>query len=511
MNPKDIQNLIRQRYSKMSEDDKEVIRDMYYSDVSGPVLRRFMGGSVTDGFKLRKPKNMRLGSMVVKAPRVIGGYDPNAKPQETVADDKPFQGEEGDYIINAAAVEFAGKQDIESMVSTALTNLQEKGVDVSFGNPRISMRDKVDLLLSKNEVYIPKVLAKQIGYDRLEKINNRGKRRTQEIQKQTQQQAYMGGAVKMSEGSGVTKAGVSIGDILKLFGIGGQGDLPSEKFTPRLKKPKEEGFIPSPPIMPEGMRQERTATNEFLKLAEDAVSLSEGPIKTTGYIPEYKSGKVIGRSGVTIGRGVDLGQHNTRTLKAAGFTEDLIKRFKPYLGLKKENAQKARDKNEKLVIDASQAKFISDQMLQYKIDEYNRIYKSLKDVPDDRIKAVLVAEHFAGRLGTEDYKKFRKTLVDTNYNLEQAYKVGVFQNPAIKGSVYKNAAKNLLSWYNKDKKSGLGAVPLPKPDMKKMKPIPPEVKLKPKKKELPKPELKPEGFIKKDFYGNPMTDRGFRA
>ena len=30
-------------------------------------------------------------------------------------------------------------------------------------------------------------------------------------------------------------------------------------------------------------------------------------------------------------------------------------------------------------------------------------------------------------------------------------------------------------------------------------------------KELPKPELKPEGFIKKDFYGNPMTDRGFRA
>ena len=44
-----------------------------------------------------------------------------------------------------------------------------------------------------------------------------------------------------------------------------------------------------------------------------------------------------------------------------------------------------------------------------------------------------------------------------------------------------------------------------------MKPIPPEVKLKPKKKELPKPELKPEGFIKKDFYGNPMTDRGFRA
>ena len=43
MNPKDIQNLIRQRYSKMSEDDKEVIRDMYYSDVSGPINLRSTG------------------------------------------------------------------------------------------------------------------------------------------------------------------------------------------------------------------------------------------------------------------------------------------------------------------------------------------------------------------------------------------------------------------------------------------------------------------------------------
>ena len=184
MKSEDIQNLLKERYSKMSENDKEVIRDMYYSDVSGPVLRRFMGGAITNGFKLRKPKNMRLGSVVAKAPRVIGGYDPNAKPQETVADDRPFEGEEGDYIINAAAVEFAGKQDIEAMVSKALTNLQEKGVDVEFGNPRISMRDKVDLLLSKNEVYIPKVLAKEIGYDRLEKINNRGKREVARRQRQ---------------------------------------------------------------------------------------------------------------------------------------------------------------------------------------------------------------------------------------------------------------------------------------------------------------------------------------
>ena len=53
MKPEDIQNLLKERYSKMSENDKEVIRDMYYGDVSGPVLRRFMGGAITNGFKLR--------------------------------------------------------------------------------------------------------------------------------------------------------------------------------------------------------------------------------------------------------------------------------------------------------------------------------------------------------------------------------------------------------------------------------------------------------------------------
>ena len=500
MNPKDIQNLIKQRYAKMSENDKEVIRDMYYNDVSGPVLRRFMGGAITGGFKLRKPKNMRLGSMVVKAPRVIGGYDPNAKPQETVADDRPFEGQEGDYIINAAAVEFAGKQDIEAMVSKALTNLQEKGVDVEFGNPRISMRDKVDLLLSKNEVYIPKVLAKEIGYDRLEKINNRGKRRTQEIQKQTQQQAYLGGPVKMASGDGVTKAGASLPDILRYFGIGGQGDLPSEKYTPRPKKIKKDGFIPKPPVMPEGMRQQRDKEIEMLRLTEGAVSLSEGPIKTKAYIPKSEiTGKILKRSGVTIGRGVDLGQHSAADLKRAGFTDDLIKKFKPYIGLKREAADKALAKNP-LNISSEDARFISDQMLQHKINEYNRIFKTLRDVPDPRVKAVLVAEHFAGRLGNPLYKKFRQALRDTNYNLEQAYRIGVFQNPKInKDSVYTNAAENLLTWFNEGR-SNVVEKPLPKP---------PQVKPKTKEKALPKP--KPEGFIKKDSYGYPMTDQGFRA
>ena len=235
MKPSDIEIMLKQRYITMDEEDKEVINEMMDNPKTGSVIRKFIGGSIANNLKVPKPKRMRMGSAVtMQPPGYIGGYDPNVEPAKTVADDKPMQAKEGDFIINAAAAEFAGKQDIERMISTAITSLQEKGVDVRFGNPTMNIREKVDLLVSQNEVFIPKEIAKEIGYDRLEKINNRGKRRTQEVQEQTQQ-AKSGGAVRKAQGdvveqSGVQQAGV-IDDIiefgLRRFGIGGGGDLPS--------------------------------------------------------------------------------------------------------------------------------------------------------------------------------------------------------------------------------------------------------------------------------------------
>ena len=469
MNTKDIENLMKQRYMLMSDDDKETIREIYHDPKSSAVLSRFMGGSIYNSLKVGKPKRMAEGTRVmqkpttVQAPGYIGGYNPQATPQQTIADDKPMDARDGDYIINAAAAEFAGKQDIQRMISTAITNLQEKGVDLRFGNPKMNIRDNVKLLVSQNEVYIPKEIAKEIGYDRLGKINNRGKEHTRKIQEETKKLtgAYGGGRIKKALGEKVKDDSVQpvgfvddaekfIQDrVLPLFGIGGQGDLPSEKYTPKKKKIEEqEGFIPAPPVMPKGMREERTRVNETLRLTEGAVALSEGPIKTKAYIPKNSKKQILGISGVTIGRGVDLGQHSVKTLKDAGFTDQLITRFKPYLGLKTKKAQRALDR-EPLNITQDEARFISDQMLQYKVDEYSRVFKSLKDVPNPRIKAVLAAEHFAGRLGLPAYDKFKKALKDTNYNLERAYSVGVLNNrdPKIK-SFMKNAAENLLNWYN---------------------------------------------------------------
>ena len=112
--------------------------------------------------------------------------EPN-KDMSGVADDVPRKLEEGDFVINAPAVEMAGRSDVERMVTKAITELQRKGVKLDFGTTADDIDSMVDALVSNGEMIIPKILAEQIGYDRLEKINNRGKERVEAKEKERQQ------------------------------------------------------------------------------------------------------------------------------------------------------------------------------------------------------------------------------------------------------------------------------------------------------------------------------------
>ena len=164
-----------------------------------------VGDSTRFGGKITKKKKMAMGDVVEQNPEVVQGvgfidHDNNATPQEEIKDDKPLEAKEGDFIINAPAAEFMGKQDVEEMISVAVTSLQEKGVDVQIGNPEISTEDNVKLLVSKNEVYIPKVIAEEIGYDKLEKINNRGKKEVSRRQQEESQQQEKPQARQVAEG-----------------------------------------------------------------------------------------------------------------------------------------------------------------------------------------------------------------------------------------------------------------------------------------------------------------------
>ena len=78
----------------------------------------------------------------------------------------------------------------------------DAGVDKSPRAAKIPSKEQVDIMISRGEVIVPPEIAKVIGYDRLEKINNRGKkevaRRQEESQKEEKPQAKAvaeGGAI----------------------------------------------------------------------------------------------------------------------------------------------------------------------------------------------------------------------------------------------------------------------------------------------------------------------------
>jgi hypothetical protein len=72
------------------------------------------------------------------------------------------------------------------MILEAMDEAEKQGVDIKQQNATIPKEELVSLVVSKGEVIIPPQLAEIIGYDRLNKINNRGK---QEVEKRAQENA----------------------------------------------------------------------------------------------------------------------------------------------------------------------------------------------------------------------------------------------------------------------------------------------------------------------------------
>ena len=152
------------------------------------------------------------------------------KDMSGVADDVERPLEEGDFVINAPAVEFAGIKDIQDMIEESIAVAMARGFEISD-----ERKGKLLTGLSNREIVIPKVLAKIIGYDVLNKINNRGKERVQEIVQARKEQipekpvaddprlrAQLGGAV-----GSVLDSDVATG---KLAAAGAPGEILS---TPR--------------------------------------------------------------------------------------------------------------------------------------------------------------------------------------------------------------------------------------------------------------------------------------
>lgn len=116
----------------------------------------------------------------------IGAPPSQVSEAESVADNVNTQKEEGTFIINAAAVEFAGESDVMKMLKDAQKEAVRRGITVD--NPERSAK-LIDVALSQGEVTVAPHLVKIIGEDRLTKINNRGKPEVKERIEENGQQA----------------------------------------------------------------------------------------------------------------------------------------------------------------------------------------------------------------------------------------------------------------------------------------------------------------------------------
>jgi|14BtaG_2_1085337.scaffolds.fasta_scaffold00115_28 hypothetical protein len=117
----------------------------------------------------------------------IGAPPSQVSEAESVADNVNTQKQEGTFIINAAAVEFAGESDIMKMLKDAQKEAVRRGITVD--NPERSAK-LIDVAVSRGEVTVAPHLVKIIGEDRLTKINNRGKPEVKErIEEKGQQMA----------------------------------------------------------------------------------------------------------------------------------------------------------------------------------------------------------------------------------------------------------------------------------------------------------------------------------
>lgn len=434
----------------------------------------------------------------------------NATEQQTIADDIPLEAEEGDFIINAPAAQFAGRQDIVTMITEAIESLREKGVDIQYGNPTIPVEKSVKLAVSRNEVYIPKAIAEEIGYDKLQKINKRGQKEVQRRQEEAQSQAARGGFVAKAKGDVVTNdetlkedkssmMGSDEGSFIQDIGravyqsikdnVAGflspketekqelkKSDMPKSRpadlKTSKVVASKEKPFVVTDQYKPQ---------DEFQKITYDALDAIEKPpkgfTKRKGYVPRYQSGKPFEKSGVTIGLGIDLGQFSPLEFKNMGLSKELYATIQPYTlnghlldnrDGRATNAKQVRGlgatKLPELNLTDEQVSELNFKVYKFKKDKFDKIhgkdYKNFNN-PEDKVSAF--AMDWGGAF--KNPVTFKRIL-NQKANTEDALIEGYINNPNISSvGLEASRAKRLLGWYKNYKD--------------KNRTSPPEVKMRP--------------------------------
>ena len=420
----------------------------------------------------------------------------NATDQQTIADDIPMEAEEGDFIINAPAAEFAGRQDIVDMILEAINSLKEKGVDIQYGNPKIPIKSRVQLAVSRNEVYIPKVIAEEIGYDKLEKINNRGKREVERRQQEAQQQANRGGFISKADGDVVEKkpeeediptqiAGLReiIQDLKRGF-IDKFGTSPAREKESTEKELDESKYGTERDDIKVDFRSFIRDRLKQLKLKNQKQKETYDLLTDVEIDPKVdpRRGNVPltqrDRSGLTLGLGFDLGRQGLKELQNYGFSKNLIEKLTPYLGLRGQIARKKHNEDMAFALTDEELDEVNRQVITYGMKEFDRDHPEYQATnPMDY--AVLYSAYHVGGLrpdGTRDGKRIKRTpenpkavryitfknVYDKTNDINQALEKGLI-NKISKGNEERNRAISAKNWFKNRPILSEKVSPIPKP------------------------------------------------
>ena len=399
--------------------------------------------------------------------------------RQKVADDKDMQVEEGTFVINAAAVEEAGSEDIKKMIINAYAVAREQGI---FEVDRPVYEKAVDVAVSRGEVVIPPQLARIIGYDRLRKINNRGKKETQE-------------RIEESEAA-PQQAGYKIGGFISnLFGFGNEESQPDVSGAPATNQ----GFVekpqapPAPPIEAAKPSTPLPAPTQYEETVRSALQVAEDNRKT-GYVP-------TNASGVTIGRGFDIGQHSITDLEKMGLNTTMLSKLTPYVGNYKEGkfvpktgatARAALKKDPLTIKDQKVLEELNLTVQRKKHEEFEAFLKSYNiPSPNNPVdKAIMFTEYYVGNFKTKPGKgkegSFRNKGKNRHVSIRHSFLKG-FQGGDAYDALYdgiimplrgkssekarqtRNRADRMISWYAENKDFPSITEPmtfpkLPKPD-----------------------------------------------
>jgi hypothetical protein len=406
-------------------------------------------------------------------PQLVGGVMPQQVPEQaTVADDQPRQVPEKSFVVNAPAVEkvilnpdainVAGVQDVRKMVIDAYTFAKQKGMPI--GNvDRGLYEESVDVALSKGELVIPPDLVKVIGKDRLEKINNRGKKEVTRRAKASGQENTEG----LQLGAFVEDVGTAIGSVFKnimpntVREFSEEKEKPSFTVTPNFlnTSPSVRGGQPRVVIEGEGFTAPSPSTNAPQDIPYYDLFEKLESNKGAGYVPRYQSGRPFEKSGVTIGVGVDLSKQTASKLMKYKVDPKIIEKLKPYMGKEKIAGKAVKLLDQKaLTLDPDEIAHLNSRVVNGYLKDFERIYPEFKDI-NDRDKGFMFAAFYHGSL--KGYESFREDYLETQ-SIPTALRTGLY-NLISKDGPDRNRLDKALAWWNSQ--SETPETPLSKPLM----------------------------------------------